>query len=54
MEYVQIPVIWHDGVLRRRVSSLKRDENEIQVALTEKMGGWGLKARFMDMSGINF
>jgi len=33
---------------------LKKDENEIQVALTEKMGGWGLKARLMDMSGINF
>jgi hypothetical protein len=34
--------------------SLKKGENEIQVALTEKMGGWGLKARFMDMTGINF
>ena len=33
---------------------LKKGENEIRIAVTEKIGGWGLKARFADMSSIIF
>ena len=33
---------------------LKKGENEIRIALTEKMGGWGVKARFTDMADIRF
>jgi hypothetical protein len=34
--------------------SLKKGDNEIRIALTEKMGGWGVKARFSDMADIRF
>jgi hypothetical protein len=33
---------------------LKKGENDIRIAVTEKMGGWGLKARFADMTGLIF
>jgi hypothetical protein len=33
---------------------LKKGKNDIQIAVTERMGGWGLKARFADMAGITF
>lgn len=33
---------------------LKKGQNDIRIAVTEKMGGWGLKARFADMTGISF
>ena len=33
---------------------LKKGKNDIRIAVTEKMGGWGLRARFGDMNGITF
>lgn len=33
---------------------LKKGKNDIRIAVTEKMGGWGLRARFADMNGITF
>jgi hypothetical protein len=33
---------------------LKKGENDILVAVTERFGGWGLRARFADMTGIIF
>ena len=33
---------------------LKKGENEIQIAVTEIMGGWGLRARFSNIAGITF
>jgi hypothetical protein len=33
---------------------LKKGENDIQIAVTEKFGGWAIRARFADMTGISF
>jgi len=33
---------------------MKKGENELWMAVTEDFGGWGLMARFEDMSGIRF
>lgn len=33
---------------------LKQGDNELWLALTETIGGWGIKALFDDMSGIRF
>ena len=32
---------------------LKKGDNEIWMAVTENFGGWGIKARFEDLKGIN-
>lgn len=31
---------------------LKKGKNELTIAVSEAMGGWGIKAKFADMSGI--
>lgn len=33
---------------------LKKGDNELWLAVTETVGGWGVKARFDDMNGIRF
>jgi len=41
---------YHDAVFLH----LKEGENELVFAVTETFGGWGLMAKFDDVSGINF
>jgi hypothetical protein len=41
---------WHDTVHL----PLERGDNDLVIAVSETLGGWGVQARFADLTGIGF